>query len=108
MIGAGSVNAWKCNDCGGLTVAVHVDAGVTPMFLGCRRTEGCKGRAVSSMYPDPPLPDHVLDALAWEWYMPGDKELRKLDPATRDHCEQGGLVIRPLTDAGRAALHDHD
>lgn len=104
MMRPGAVNAWKCDDCGGLTVAVHVDEGTTPMFLGCRRTPGCKGRAVSSMYPEPPIPADVLGLLAWEWFMPSAKKIRRMEPEMREHCRQGGLVIRPLSDAGRQAL----
>jgi hypothetical protein len=92
--GPGRHNAYRCDDCGSHTVVVHVDAGVTPMFLGCRATPGCQGRAVSLGYPEGPIPSHLLPA-EWEWYRPerGDRVLR--DPAMRSHVEQGGLVLRP-------------
>lgn len=100
----GAVNAWKCEACGRLTVAVHVDEGVTPMFLACRRTEGCETLAVSAGYPDLPLPDHILDLVAWEWYRPEGRAYRRLSPGMQDHIDRGGLDLRPLTDAGREAL----
>lgn len=96
MMPAGSINAWKCPDCGGLTVAIHADEGVTPMFLACRRTEGCKGMAVSAGYPDPPIPGHVVELLAWEWYRPTEKWARRKGPEMLDHVRNGGLALRPL------------
>jgi hypothetical protein len=92
--GPGRHNAYRCDDCGAYTVVVHVDAGVTPMFLACRATESCRGRGVSLGYPSGPIPAHLLPA-RWEWYRPerGDRVLR--DVALRQHVEQGGLVLRP-------------
>lgn len=104
MIGPGSINAWKCPECDGLTVAVHVDAGVTPMFLRCRFTEGCRGMAVSQMYPAPPVPGWIMLLLDWEWYKPTAAETAKLNHEMREHIERGGLDIRPLSAAGRALL----
>ena len=106
----GRVNGYRCKDCGKHTFVVHVDNGVTPMFLACR-AEGvepadaeCKGRGVSLMYPPPPTPPHIVEAVAWEWYKPTRRELREMDTAMLDHVKRGGLMLRPLTDAGRAAL----
>lgn len=96
---SGAVNAWKCDACGLLTVAVHVDEGVTPMVLACRRVEGCPGMGKSLFYV--PLHPDVVELLAWEWYRPTERWTRRQDPEMRRHIEQGGLVIRPLTDAGR-------
>lgn len=104
MIEAGAINAWNCPDCKRNTVAIHVDEGVTPMFLRCRRTEGCNGMASSAMYPDPPIPEHIIDALEWEWYKPADADLQSLDSEMRDHVDRGGLILRPLSDAGRALV----
>lgn len=100
----GEVNGWRCDRCGHHTYCVHVDDGVTPMFLGCRATAGCKGTGISIMYPPPPIPQHVLEAVEWEWFKPSDKAVRRMDSAMRDHIEKGGLELRRLTDAGRAVL----
>ena len=104
----GEVNGWACDTCGESTYVVHVDDGTTPMFLGCRASAGvCPGRGVSMMYPRGPVPDHVRRAVAWEWYEPGDRERRRLrrrEPETYQHVEMGGLLLRPLTRAGRDAL----
>jgi hypothetical protein len=104
----GRINGWACDECGRITYVVHVDSGVTPMFLACR-AEGvepdeasCKGRGVSLMYPDESPPQHVLDAVKWEWYRPTD--LSPLSPEMRDHIEKGGVALRSLTAAGRALL----
>lgn len=92
------INAYHCQKCGRNTVTIDVDPGVTPMFLGCRRTEGCTGSAVSSGYPEAKPPQHVLDHLDWEWALPTGFEYARLDAAMRDHVDQGGLVLRPRTD----------
>lgn len=104
----GRINGWKCN-CGYVTYAVHVDHGVTPMFLGCRKPGGCASSqpATSLMYPDADPPPHIIGSVAWEWYRPTEKQTRRLErkhPGMADHVRQGGLDLRPLTDAGRALL----
>jgi hypothetical protein len=102
MIERGAVNAWLCPDCGKATVGVHVDEGATPMMIACRATEGCRGTAMSAMYP--PAEAWITDQLAWEWYKPTPKWARRKGRDMLDHVMQGGLVIRPLTDEGRRAL----
>lgn len=91
----GRINAYHCDDCGGYTVTRDRDPGVTPMFLGCRATDGCGGRAVSMGYPNGPKPDHI-GPVRWEWYrpQPGDPLLE--DPEMADYCARGGLALRPL------------
>lgn len=101
MMPRGAVNAWEC-PCGALTVAVHVDDGVTPMFLACRYRGGCGLRAVSLGYPATLGSD--IDQLAWEWYRPTERWARRQGPDVARHIEAGGLVLRELTDAGRTAL----
>lgn len=96
---AGAINAWKCEKCGGLTVARHADEGVTPMFLACRasgRVGDCDGQAESMFYPAPPVPESVLEQLKWEWYRPSKRAIRKLEPAMRYHVEGGGLLLRRI------------
>lgn len=100
----GEINGWRCDECGHHTYVVHVDDGVTPMFLACRATAGCKGTGVSLMYPAPPVPQHVIDAVAWEWFKPTRRAVRRMEPEMRQHIEMGGLELRRLTDAGREAL----
>jgi hypothetical protein len=102
----GEINGWRCDACGEHTYCVHIDDGVTPMFLGCRATPGCSGRGVSLMYPAPPVPQYVLDEVAWEWFKPSPRRVRRMEPAMRDHIEKGGLELRELTDAGRAVLSE--
>ena len=113
----GEINGWRCLNeiagmkmdrpaCDGITYAIHVDDGVTPMFLGCRATEGCSGTGVSLMYPAPPVPKHVLDAVAWEWYRPIGRELVELNEGEAQYVKNGGLLIRPLTDAGLELLKE--
>lgn len=78
------VNAYTCDTCGLNTVTIDVDLGVTPMFLACRRTPGCKGRGVSAGYPKADPPAELLAHLDWEWYL--------ADPAHEL------LALRPRTD----------
>lgn len=107
----GRINGWRCQACGAVTYCVHVDHGVTPMFLGCRVTDGCEGMAVSLMYPAAAPPAHVVWAVEWEWYRPTDKQARRMErksPGMLDHVRQGGLALRPLTDTGRELLRDRE
>lgn len=102
MMPKGSINAWKCDTCGGLTVAIHADEGVTPMWLACRRTPGCPGNAVSAGYPPPPIPPHILDLLAWEWFRPTAQQVRRMkrtNPEMAAHIERGGLDLRLLAES---------
>jgi hypothetical protein len=116
----GTINGYRCDralsapedSCGLHTYVVHVDGGVTPMFLACR-AEGvdpseakCKGRAVSLMYPSQPPPEWVVDEVKWEWFRPTSAEFNALDEASREHVQKGGVLLRPLTDAGRQAIRE--
>ena len=83
----GKKNTYRCNTCGLFVITEDIDEGVTPFAIGCRATEGCKGMMYSSFYQCP----QNLFAM-WEWYTP--ETLDGLDPATREHVEQGGLILR--------------
>lgn len=98
----GRTNAYVCDQCGRYTVTIDRDEGVTPMFLACRATPECTGRAVSLGYPEGTVPDHI-GAPAFEWYRPAERELRDLDAATFEHVARGGLLLRPISgDSGGA------
>lgn len=90
----GDVNAYICKDCGYLTVIVHKDPGVTPMFLGCRGPIECNGMAVSMMYN---IPKQMLPEPKFEWYNPGNAELSRMDIGMQDHVRRGGLVLREIS-----------
>lgn len=101
-MGTGAINAWQCDRCRGLLVAIHVADGATPIRLACR-AEGCDGTAISSGYPRPPIPDAIKTALAWEWRRATNTELkrwRRENPGMFQHCSAGGLVLGPLTTVG--------
>lgn len=88
-------NAYTCLGCGFQIVTVNLVAGTTPMFLSCKGPDGCGDRMVSSGYRLP------LDAPAptFEWYRPSQKRVRRMrrsDPATADHVEMGGLLLRKI------------
>lgn len=93
-------NGYLCPVCKKATITVDVDEGVTPMFLGCRATEGCEGLAQSIMYPKEPRPAGT-PAPAWEWYKPTRAEVEATEaeyPGSIQHWENGGLFLRPRTD----------
>lgn len=93
------INVYVCQTCGGYTVTIDVDEGVTPFMIGCRASgeeRECKGVAHSSFYPKGPRPPHIPEP-AWEWYRMTDAEARRQEkkyPGSWHHHEQGGLWIR--------------
>jgi len=89
-------NVYVCQKCGGLTVTVDIDEGVTPFMLKCRASgkEGdCDGFAQSSFYPSGPRPPHIPSP-SWEWFKPTGKDYKKLSRAMKEHVDAGGLDIR--------------
>lgn len=87
----GRKNAYVCHVCGGKTVTIDRDDGVTPFMIRCRATKDCEAMAESSFYRcDPTLvPTH-------EWYRPGAAEIGAATPAMRQHYEMGGLGLREI------------
>jgi hypothetical protein len=110
----GQVNGWYCATCGRVTYGIHLHHGVTPMFLGCRATPDCEGMAASLKYPwnkqftsDDRLPAWLAKpgvGVTVEWYRPEQiiQAMRRSGEA--EHVERGGLLLRPLTDAGMRLL----
>jgi hypothetical protein len=95
---AGDINGYLCPECGRTTVVIHVDDGVTPMFLACRAdghepTEECMGLAVSLMYPPGPPPSEP----EWEWYRPTPRQARRMSVEMQEHIDKGGLALRRRT-----------
>ena len=110
-------NVYTCQKCGGYTVTVDVEEGVTPFMIICRakpkvgamdkilRDGGiiirkrhkdefeCDGEAHSAFYPKGPRPMHI-PAPAWEWYKPIGDAYKKLSVAMKEHVDQGGLDLR--------------
>lgn len=94
---SGAVNVYVCEKCGGKTVTVNRDEGVTPFMLACRvNNVGCGGHARSSFYrvDQNQTPD-------WEWYRPDEGELATLEPEWQHHIKSGGLKLRKLDAIGR-------
>ena len=87
----GRKNAYICKDCGGATVTVDRDDGVTPFMLRCRAKEGCGGWAESSFYRC----DQSLEA-THEWYKPSGAQIAVSNAGARAHYRQGGLALRPI------------
>lgn len=86
----GKRNGYQCQTCGGMTVTVDVDRGVTPFMMIC---PSCGGKATSNFYRRLPAPFDEC-RVPWEWIRPAESELVKLHPATQDHCRRGGLIPR--------------
>jgi len=106
----GEINGYRCDKCGKTTMTIHIDDGVTPMFLACRAgglepgPATCGGQGTSMMYPSGPLPPaYKADLLryGWEWFKPDVISLRRESVAMQEHVLRGGLMLRRLTDAGR-------
>ena len=103
----GKENVYVCEKCGGYTVTIDVDDGVTPFMLGCRANmqeiilDGkvvgfaptCKGMAQSASYPKGPRPAHIPPP-AWEWYKPTGTDFDSLSREMKEHIYKGGLDIR--------------
>lgn len=88
------INIYSCPECGQETVTIDRDEGTTPMFLKCRATPGCMGRAVSRFYPKF-APGEAPEPV-WEWYKPNAEEATKQGPAMLHHAMMGGLFLRPI------------
>lgn len=103
-------NHYVCPKCRGVTIAEHVDEGVTPFMLRCRvkdtkdasgnRVQGCNGMAESTFFSgsqdDAQVP-HVI------FYRPADamvaieeinKEPRRFREGLLDHYRRGGALLR--------------
>lgn len=82
---SGKINVYRC-PVGHDLVTINVDEGVTPMFKSCIK---CGKQAASMGYPA--FVQHLTPT--HEWYKPKFPE-RLSDPGLRQHCMQGGLLIR--------------
>ena len=98
----GRENVYTCPECSGYTVTIDVDEGVTPMFLNCRATAGCKGMAHSAMYPEGQRPPWI-PAPTFEWFKPVGEDYEKLSAAMKDHVDSDGLDLRPRAEKERDA-----
>lgn len=90
------LNKYTCRKCRGSITTIDRDKGVTPFMLECRATPECGGNMYSHGYrgiAEKEKPTH-------EWYMPSD--LSGLDEWTREHVENGGLLIRGIEQGGGA------
>lgn len=102
----GRKNIYRCRECGGHTITIDVDDGVTPFMIRCRATgrEGdCNGMAASTMYR---VPFDTPEA-AWEWFKPEGSEYRKLSKEMREHVDKGGLDIRKARGNPQDAPHGY-
>jgi hypothetical protein len=92
--GTGDYNGYTCEKCKAVTMVIHADPGVTPMFLGCKQPD-CDGRAVSMGYPPGSPPKQLLPA-KWEWYRPELDDPILKEPGMMEHVSRGGLALREL------------
>ena len=121
----GRINVYQCADCNFMITTVDIDEGVTPFGIGCPE---CDGSAHSSMYPNcRPIPKHIPEP-TFEFFKPkNNAEIKKyskaelkevedkskdidinwLFKANKEHCNQGGLLMRKRTSA-KIMLHDDE
>lgn len=91
MEGQNKVNAYICEELH-ITVTKNVDAGVTPMFIGCpecKKIHSKHAMATSRMYRVNQSIPHTH-----EWYKPASNE--GLNHFEIEHVEQGGLLLRKV------------
>ena len=91
----GRKNIYTCRKCGGVTITLDIDEGITPFLILCRASgqEGdCDGLAESSMYQ---VQIDTPPAL-WEWFKPEGQDYLNLSKAMRAHVDNGGLDIRKM------------
>lgn len=88
-----TINIYTCPD-GHKTVTVYLEEGTTPFIIGCQQRindgkHSCNLEAKSCFYrcSQDLVPTH-------EWYKPTD--LKKLNPAEREHVKKGGLLLRKV------------
>lgn len=65
----GAVNVYRCRECGGETVTVNLDDGVTPMFLRCRARPvyaPCDDAAAMCVALTPAEARHLAEELLFE------------------------------------------
>jgi hypothetical protein len=101
-------NHYTCPDCGGVTIALHENEGVTPFTIRCRvkdettpraRVEGCSGMAESNFFTGPQNDDqtpHVIffrpePMKAIEFI---NTQPEKDRPWLLEHYEKGGSLMR--------------
>lgn len=85
------LNRYTCQTCGGQTITVDREEGVTPFMIECRATKDCDGDMYSSFYRD------VEGVPTYEWRKPDPVEYAGMSPAMRDHIDRGGLNLYPIS-----------
>lgn len=122
---SGSVNVYECNACHKRIATVDLADGTTPFTIGCMtndkslvdrvagirvkyKTE-CNGMMQSCWYGQ--LPGgygEPMPEVTYEWYKPTVEEACKLEDGEREHVSLGGLLLREITDEGRALLKNRN
>jgi len=117
----GKKNGYTCRGCGWRIVTVNRADGVTPFLLGCqndipsdedrakaiaaggvRSSSGCGAFMESAFYR---VPQHLEPS--HEWYAPDKaerKRMRRRNDPSLEHVEQGGLLLRRISDRDGAAF----
>ncbi|MCI0391871.1 MAG: hypothetical protein MOB07_24275 [Acidobacteria bacterium] len=114
----GKYNRYMCESCGFSILTLDLVKGVTPAFLRCKRDEltgdPCVGERtvggldttrdtgysfMHSQWYRSPENKHPAVIPDYEWYRPTLTELAGLDEGTRDHVENGGLLLRRYQNA---------
>lgn len=95
-----AINGYGCGVCKGQVMTVDMDRGTTPMYMGCKATEGCHGTMASFGYPSTPPPKdfHTL-VKVFEWYRPETNGLGFFheDQVVDEYVRRGGLLLRERT-----------
>lgn len=86
------LNVYDCRDCQRYLLSKDLDVGVTPFTLPCV----CGKTMYSEMYRFNPeiFPRTEVDV---EWFKPTAEQVEQLSPRMREHCQNGGLELRPVS-----------
>lgn len=87
----GRRNVYACAACKKKIVTIDLVKGTTPFMMRCPYCAALG--AQSSFYS---VPQNLLPTA--EWYKPDEAEYAKLDDGTKEHVDQGGLLVRPVPD----------
>lgn len=84
--GRGVYDLYRCDKCGHTQFTTYANKGVTPFTMGCENCDGTMMHVSSSNTPP-------TDAKVLKWVRPTYEEYCKLSSFTRQHIENGGLIL---------------
>lgn len=84
--GRGTYDLYVCDDCNHQVVTTYAVKGVTPFVIKCPECEGTMKHVATFQNVSP-------ETKVLKWIRPTYSQYLKLSPFTRQHIEQGGLIL---------------